>query len=136
MTTPKEQWIEALWAAMRDLSLRGEGTVKAMNIHTVRLFCDEAEKKLGEAGLVILPASFLINFREFVSDWKKGDFDLPKLAQLDVQACLTALDCDGVEATSFVGSHIDTVELPQPQQGATRQAKVTRHAAGVEGSKP
>lgn len=35
---------------------------------------------------------FFINFNEFVSDWRNGDFDLPQLAALDVESCLSVWD--------------------------------------------
>ncbi|MBP7704156.1 MAG: hypothetical protein KA105_02585 [Caulobacter sp.] len=36
--------------------------------------------------MVSVPVRWVVAVNEFLSDWRKGDFELPKLAALDAQA--------------------------------------------------
>lgn len=51
---------------------------------------DYAKAQVRSAGYSLVSAEFISNFAEFIQDWRKGDFDLPKLAALDVKACFDA----------------------------------------------
>lgn len=42
------------------------------------------------AGISLVSRDFIERFADFVSDWKKGDFTLPKYAELDMQSCFDA----------------------------------------------
>jgi hypothetical protein len=42
------------------------------------------------AGISLVSRDFIERFADFVSDWKKGDFTLPKYAELDMQSCFAA----------------------------------------------
>ena len=44
---------------------------------------------------------------EMYCDWKKGDFALPRLAQLDLEACFEAANC---------GEHFAAIKHAQPEQ--------------------
>lgn len=41
-------------------------------------------------GYSTVTSKFIECFSEFISDWKKGDFDLPTLAALDLESCFVA----------------------------------------------
>ena len=51
---------------------------------------DYAKAQVRSAGYSLVSAEFISNFAEFIQDWRKGDFALPKLAALDVEACFDA----------------------------------------------
>ena len=51
---------------------------------------DCAKMMVRSAGYSLVSADFIAAFAEFIQDWRKGDFDLPKLAALDVKACFDA----------------------------------------------
>lgn len=51
---------------------------------------DHAKAVVRSAGYSLVSQKFIVNFSEFIQDWLKGDFDLPKLAALDVQSCFDA----------------------------------------------
>ena len=51
---------------------------------------DCAKMMVRSSGYSIVSADFIIAFAEFIQDWRNGDFDLPKLAALDVEACFDA----------------------------------------------
>lgn len=51
---------------------------------------DYAKAVVRSAGYSLVSRRFIVNFSEFIQDWRKGDFDLPKLAALDVQSCFDA----------------------------------------------
>ena len=51
---------------------------------------DCAKMMVRSAGYSLVSADFINSFAEFIQDWRKGDFDLPKLAALDVKACFDA----------------------------------------------
>jgi hypothetical protein len=42
------------------------------------------------AGYSLVTTQFIIRFAEFIQDWRKGDFDLPELARLDVKSAFEA----------------------------------------------
>lgn len=42
------------------------------------------------AGISLVSRDFIERFADFVMDWKKGDFTLPKYAELDMQSCFDA----------------------------------------------
>ena len=49
-----------------------------------------AKMMVRSSGYSLVSADFINSFAEFIQDWRKGDFDLPKLAALDVKACFDA----------------------------------------------
>lgn len=51
---------------------------------------DYAKAQVRSANYSLVSAEFISNFAEFIQDWRKGDFDLPRLAALDVEACFDA----------------------------------------------
>jgi Lar family restriction alleviation protein len=44
----KDAWADAVWSAMRSLSMEAQHIVRPMNIHTVRMFCDASWKALAD----------------------------------------------------------------------------------------
>jgi hypothetical protein len=51
---------------------------------------DMAKAVVRASGYSLVSRRFIITFGEFIHDFKKGDFDLPKLAELDLKACFEA----------------------------------------------
>jgi len=51
---------------------------------------DLAKMVVRSAGYNLVSQRFIVNFAEFIQDWRKGDFDLPPLAACDVEACFEA----------------------------------------------
>ena len=51
---------------------------------------DFARAMCRSAGISLVSRDFIERFADFVNDWRKGDFELPKLAALDVQSCFDA----------------------------------------------
>ena len=51
---------------------------------------DCAKMMVRASGYSLVSADFILTFAEFIQDWRKGDFDLPRLAALDVEACFVA----------------------------------------------
>ena len=51
---------------------------------------DMAKAVVRASGYSLVSRRFIVAFGEFVYDYKKGDFDLPKLAEIDLKACFDA----------------------------------------------
>ncbi|MCP1558603.1 UNVERIFIED_ORG: hypothetical protein M2438_002690 [Methylobacterium sp. SuP10 SLI 274] len=45
-----------------------------------------------DAGWVLTTERFVIAVKEFLADWRKGDFDLTRLAELDAESIEAALE--------------------------------------------
>ena len=60
---------------------------------------DHAKAVVRSAGYSMVTQRFIALFSDFIMDWKKGDFELPEYAALDVQSCFEAWQEDAnVEA--------------------------------------
>ena len=51
---------------------------------------DLAKMVVRSAGYSLVSQRFIVNFAEFIQDWRKGDFELSPLAACDVEACFEA----------------------------------------------
>ncbi len=97
------------------------------------LACVEAERDRVEA-LRTADVNFTPDTAKLVSLWfDEWELILPPEARESFRNDLMP-SIAGVQP-SFVGSHIDTMEIQPPPRGKTRPAKVTRHGDGVKGEK-
>ena len=75
---------------LHDLSLEAADALQALERQKQPNDLDYAKAQVRSAGYSLVSAEFITAFAEFIQDWRKGDFDLPKLAALDVKACFDA----------------------------------------------
>lgn len=72
---------------------------------------DLARAMCRSAGISLVSQEFIINFAEFYNDWRKGDFVLPKLAELDMEACFESwqkFDPDSVAPPALPDAGLDS----------------------------
>jgi hypothetical protein len=63
-------------------------TVKQAQSESIDL--ELARAMCRSAGISLVSRDFIEQFADFVMDWRKGDFTLPKYAELDMQSCFNA----------------------------------------------
>lgn len=51
---------------------------------------DYAKAVVRSSGYSLVSQRFIVLFAEFIQDWRKGDFELPTLAALDMRSCFDA----------------------------------------------
>lgn len=64
-------------------AIKPQAQPEPMDLELARAMCRGA-------GISLVSRDFIERFADFVSDWKKGDFTLPKYAEIDMQSCFDA----------------------------------------------
>jgi hypothetical protein len=83
-----EQAIDAINTGDTDAARMLQGILAQPEQEPVDL--DFARAMCRGAGISLVSRDFIERFADFVGDWKKGDFILPKYAELDMQSCFDA----------------------------------------------